>query len=377
MLDREFCDRKLTRLQKMMARHNLDALLLAKNENTRYVTGYQRYYCASYIPFVHAALVPIDAGPILLLPKHIIDFGETCYAQEVHEFPNDVNRQLGVLKSLIRRRGLAAGRIGLESDFMHVDYYTALRDALPQARLVSAVKCIKETVAIKFPEEIALLREAARLAEVGIAAMVDAAQPGITEKQLASVGAEAIFDGGADSLNHLCVRTGQNAYQLCPVNTDRKISERDLIHFDTGCIYSGYVSDINRTLVLGAPSREEAVILALVTKLERALITALKPGARASDIFALARLVVADAGYLQDFRIPFAGHGIGISLQEDPYITADSDAIIEPGMVIAMEPGLYVPNRGVCRMEDMVVVTNHEPEFLTHFKDDMVLNGVA
>lgn len=375
-MDRSFYNKKLDRLHRMMAKHDLDAVLLAKNDNTRYITGYQRYFCTSYLPFVHAVLVSRDGGPVLLLPEHIMGWGPRCYSEEVRLFPMGIQRQMGVLREVVARRRLAKGRIGVEADFMQVEYYQALQETLPEAQIVSAVPCIEETVAVKIPEEVALLREAARLVDLAVDAMMDAVREGMTEKQLAAVGAVALREG-AEFFNHLCVRTGENAYLLAPTNTDRVIRRGDPIQLDIGYIYEGYVSDINRTKILGGPNADQELIIRTGVRMERSCIQALKPGVRACDVYSLAKTIATHAGFGSHFSMPFVGHSIGVSLHENPYMTPFNENTIEEGMVIAMEPGLYVPGQGTCRMEDMVVVTAAGVEFLTHCPDDLELNGLS
>lgn len=376
MLDRAFFDRKLDRLHQIMAKHDIDALLLAKNENTRYVSGYQRYFASTYLHFVHMVLVPQGGGPILMLPEHIVRYGEACYAQEVLPFPISIDGQIKLLRSVCDRLGITSGRIGIEVDFIPAQYFGALRTGLPDARFVSALPCIEETTVIKFPEEVRILREAAQLADMATDAMMRAAEEGMTEKQLAAVAAVALSEG-AENFSHLCVRTGENAYRLAPLNTGRVIQRGDPIQLDIGYILSGYVSDINRTMIVGGPNAFQERILRIGVKMTRETIKALRPGARVCDIFRLAREIAADADLSEYFIMPFIGHSIGINLHENPYVTIENDAAIESGMVICMEPGLYALGKGTCRYEDMVLVTPDGPEYLSHCADDLALNGLV
>lgn len=368
-------DRKVARLQQHMGASGLDAVLLMNNGNTRYVTGYQRYHCESYLPAVHAVLLAQNGGPILMLPEHILHYGARCEADTIIEFPMAQPEQARLIGDLARQQGFAEGRIGVEMDFVPVDMYKALAGALPQADLVDATTCIEETVGVKFPEEIDTLRRAAQITDAAISAIFAAAREGVTEYELASVGAEAISHG-AEFPNHLNIRTGENAFELNPVNTGRRVSIGDPINLDIGYIVEGYVSDINRTMILGGPNKEQADILRAVVALERKSIAALRPGVPASEVYDVVQQELIGTKYFTHFRMPFVGHGIGMALHQNPYVTDSNRAPIKAGMVMAMEPGLSVVGVGTCRMEDMVVVTETGCEYLTQSPDDLSWNGL-
>jgi len=366
----------LARLQAVMERHGLAVVLLTQNHHTRYVTGYQRYFSASSLPFVHAVAVGRRGGACLLLPEHIRHFGErACHAAAVGPFPGAFEARVDALATVVRAFGAERRRIGLDVDLLRADYLEALRTALPSASFRPAADCLAEAMRIKLPEEVAWLRRSAQLVDLGTAACFEAVRAGRTEQQVAAAGAAALA-AGAEAFHHCCVRTGENAIDLCPINTDRIIGRGDVVQLDLGFVCGGYVSDINRTLIVGGPMAKQAHIIRTVVAMERAVVDALRPGVRGRDLYALARGLAAAAGLEQHFVMPYVGHGIGLSLQERPLFTYDSNETVEAGMVLAIEPGLYVPGLGACRTEDMVLVTETGVERLTTYPDDLTLNGL-
>lgn len=372
-----FQAKKVQRLRSLLEPNGLDALVLAKNENTRYLTGYQRYWCATYLPFVHCAVITKDAGPFLMLPAHILNFGYGLLPQtDVRLFPQLLPDQVAALAALLEEAGVANGRIGYEADYQYAGFVHAMERALPAATLVDGQPLVDAALSIKLPEEIALMERAGQIVDIGMNAMMEAVRPGMTELQLAAV-AGVMLEEGAEFLHHVCCRTGDNAYLLNPVNTDRVIGAGDAVQIDLGCVYQGYVADINRTLYVGGPDPLQADVIRAVSRLTGDAIAALRPGVRASDVYRLVVDTADELGFGHAFNMPFVGHSIGLSLHENPYIEPKNDNVLQEGMVIAMEPGLYLPGQATCRLEDIAVVTADGPRVITHARSDLSLNGLA
>ncbi|MBI3969405.1 MAG: aminopeptidase P family protein [Chloroflexi bacterium] len=171
----------------------------------------------------------------------------------------------------------------------------------------------------------------------------------------------------------MTVRSGPHAVNCYPLPTDRAFRPGDCVQLDIGCIVEGYVSDTNRTVVVGTATDEQRELLRVgQTMLERGL-AAIRPGARAADVWRACFEVAEGAGMADRVTIPFAGHGLGLGLHEEPYVWPESDTILEAGMVIALEPGVYAPGIGGSRPEDTVVVTASGSELLTHYPRDFDL----
>ena len=366
----------VARVQARMVRDGVDALVLAKNETTRYLTGYQRYFCASYLPFVHAVVLLQDRGPYLLLPTHILKFGDRCHAEEVRLLPMDLEAQVETILSLLRPLDRKGAKIGTELDFMFAGFMRLLEAGLTNAAVVDSAPVMERVMAIKTPDELALLTKSSNLNDAVVRSIFEKARPGVTELQL---GAEAgiALGGGAEFINHLCIRSQENAFELGPINTARVLAEGDTLQLDTGFIYRGYVSDVNRTRVLGTPTQKQKDVIRTVVDVHADLMTMMKPGTRASDIYNRCLELFGRSAFRDDFRMPFIAHGIGMQLHEFPYVTPTNHAELEAGMVIALEPGIYVPGQGTCRMENVFVITEDGYDMITDLPDDLELNGIS
>lgn len=367
---RSFTQRKWARLRDHMRREGTAALVLSENGRSRYVSGYQRYYVGTYLPFVHAVVMTLEAGPVLLLPGHIMRSAEECIAERVVEFPLDQEGKVETLARVLEEVDVARGRVGLEFDFVQHGFLPPLIRRLREAEIVDASPLMSQVTAVKFPEEIQIIREAARMAERGIAAAIEASREGATELQVAARSSAAMLEAGAEFINHMCVRSGPHAVGLFPVPTPRVLQKGDCVQIDIGCVHQGYVSDINRTAVVGPATEEQCALMRVGQEMLERGIAAVRPGTPASAVWRASFDVAERSGMADRVTIPFSGHGIGIGLHEEPYITPGSKTVLEENMVFALEPGVYAPGIGGSRPEDMVLVTATGCEVLTHYPRD-------
>ncbi|MBI4184046.1 MAG: aminopeptidase P family protein [Proteobacteria bacterium] len=361
---------KWARLREHMRRDGLAAVVLGENGRSRYLTGYQRYYTAAYLPSVHAAVMTLDAGPVLLLPRHVLATAATCQAERAVEFPLAEDGRVETLARTLSDLGAGRGRIGVEFDFLHHGFAAKLVRRLKEAELVDAAPLMGRVMAVKFAEEIELLRGAARMSEVGLAAAIEAIREGASELEVGARSSAAMLEAGAEFINHMCVRSGPHAVGLYPVNTARAIARGDCVQLDIGCLNQGYVADINRTVVVGRASPEQRRLLEVGQEMLEAGIAAVRAGVTAGAVARACNEVAARAGMADRVTIPFSGHGLGLGLHEEPYVYEGAGTVLEEDMVIALEPGVYAAGIGGSRPEDTLRVTATGCELLSHFPRD-------
>jgi Xaa-Pro aminopeptidase len=369
------CTDNVRRVRAAMQKKGIDALVLAKNESTRYLTGYQRYFSATFLPPVHMVVLFQDKGPYLSLPAHIASYGERCHCEEVRVLPFELADQKALVGSMLASADGKAVTVGIEMDFVNGHFLKAFTGAMGPASIVDAFPLLERVMAIKSPTEIELLRKSSALTDQVVNSMFSKARVGVSELEL---GAEAgiALGAGAEFINHLCIRSEENGFDLSPINTSRKLRDGDILQLDIGFIYEGYVSDVNRTLTIGKVSQEKIDIIQATVDVHWELLEMVAPGKPVSAVYHKAVELFAKAGLSDAFRMPFIGHGLGLNLHEYPYVTPTSEAVFEPNMVIAMEPGLYAPGRGSCRMENVVLVTGTGNELITNLPDDKARNGL-
>jgi Xaa-Pro aminopeptidase len=156
------------------------------------------------------------------------------------------------------------------------------------------------------------------------------------------------------------------------VATDKIIEKGDFVTLDYGAYYNGYVSDITRTLAVGKPSEELINIYDIVLEAQLRGMAGIKPGMTGREADALTRNLIEEKGYGQYFGHS-TGHGIGLEVHEGPALSFRSDIILEPGMAVTVEPGIYLPGVGGVRIEDDTIVTIDGNEALTHSTKELII----
>ena len=155
------------------------------------------------------------------------------------------------------------------------------------------------------------------------------------------------------------------------VPTDKVLAEGDFLTMDFGCLYRGYCSDMTRTVVIGQASDKQREIYETVLRAQETALQGIRPGMTGKEIDALARDVIVDAGYGEYFGHAL-GHSVGLEIHERPNFSAKEKTVIQPGMVITVEPGIYVEGIGGVRIEDVVIITEDGCENITHSPKELM-----
>lgn len=217
----------------------------------------------------------------------------------------------------------------------------------------------------KDPEEIKALRKAGNLVARGFHHIQKIARPGMRECDLAAEFESYIRKNGAiktsfDSI----VAGGENAAYPHYITGDRILRKNDIVLCDIGALADGYCSDLTRTFFLGKISPLGQKIFDIVARAQKKAIQAVKPGVKTAQIDRIAREEIERAGYGRRF-IHSTGHGVGVEIHEAPWVSPASQEVLEPGMVITVEPGIYLEGWGGVRIEDTLLVTKTGYEILT------------
>lgn len=349
----------MDRARSYLAARELDGLLLLRPENRRYVTGFTGT----------AGLVLVTRDEAFLA----VDF--RYYEQAALQAPRcQVLRggtdPPGALAEAIRGRGLH--RIGFESEFVPYAQVERLREKLAPAELVP-LSDVDRLRWVKDSQEIAAVARAAEIAEAAFAHILGVLRPGLQEREVAvelevfmrRAGAERIaFDSVVASGPRSALPHGRA--------TDRVMERGDLVTMDFGAVYEGYASDITRTVVLKDATDRQREIYAIVWEAHQRAVAATRAGTLTRDVDAAGRSVIDTAGYGEAFGHAL-GHGIGLDVHEGPPLSPRDETRLEPGMVVTIEPGIYLPGWGGIRIEDDVVVTEDGCRVLTHAPSELVV----
>ncbi|WP_197379668.1 M24 family metallopeptidase [Mycolicibacterium mengxianglii] len=261
---------------------------------------------------------------------------------------------------------------------------TAVTDAMPALHLLPladkletvpllATDVLRTLRMIKDPAEIDALRKAGAAIDRVHARVPEFLVPGRTEADVAADIGEAIVAEGHSAAAFIIVGSGPHGADPHHEVSDRQLQAGDIVVVDIGGPYEpGYNSDSTRTYSLGEPKPEVAEQYSVLQRAQQAAVDAVRPGVTAEQIDAAARDVLAEAG-LADYFVHRTGHGIGLSVHEEPYIVAGNDLPVQPGMAFSVEPGIYFPGQWGARIEDIVIVTADGAEPVNTRPHDLIV----
>jgi Xaa-Pro aminopeptidase len=281
--------------------------------------------------------------------------------REVRAYNEFTDNPADVLADALLERGLKEGVIGLEMDFVPVFFYERLRERLPQARFVDAGPVYGELRAIKTPQEIEYLTRLGQIAERAHHEAAAKVKPGMTEMDLALAIYESLLRQGADGVARLVVGSGERSTHANPGPTDRRLVLGDVVRVDIFATLRGYMSDVARTYVVGKPTPEQVALWQKLLDARQFTLDMVRPGASTAQIYRAFSQRFLDLGLKP---IQFVGHGLGLTLHEEPYVGKYGDTVLQEGMVLCIEPYVTFPDFGF-QVEDELVVTSSGYQLIT------------
>lgn len=345
---------RLARLRAALPDAGADALIVSQPENRAYLSG--------FTGSAGVLLVSAERNLIATDFRYFEQVGQECPHFELVPVEGEFSR---VLPDLIARG--AARRVAFESDYVAFAMAQAWMDAVPDVQWLPTKGIVAELRAIKDEYEIATLRQAIALADDALVFGLASAEPGMTENELAWLIESYMRTHGAQGLAFdMTVACGPNGARPHAHAGDTVLEEGQPIVIDMGAKVQGYRSDLTRTVVLGQPSTPDLFwkVFNTVSRAQLAAEVALGPGMTALEADKVARDLISAAGYGANFGHGL-GHGVGLEIHEQPFLSRFSSAVIQPGMIITVEPGIYLPGWGGVRMEDIVMITESGAEVLT------------
>jgi Xaa-Pro aminopeptidase len=345
---------KLSEIKTWLQEKGLDAILVSKQVNNYYLSGFSG--TSSYL------LITLLANKDFL----ITDFRYKEQAKEQAKDFEIVLKEMSLfhtLSELFCRHGIK--KVGLDKDDITLGVYEGIKEHVLDTMFFSVQDPCVELRKVKAPEEIKLIKKAVEIADKAFLHILEYLRPGLTE---AEVALELEFFmrrlGGTKNAFETILASGKRSALPHGVATNRIIQAGELVMMDFGTVYQGYHSDLTRTVVLGKPDARQQEIYTLVLQAQAAVIEQLQPGMRACKADSLARNFIKEAGYGENFGHGL-GHGVGLEIHERPRLSPRDDTILEPGMIVTVEPGVYFSDWAGIRTEDMFVITPDGCERLT------------
>lgn len=344
------------RLERAIGERKLDRMLVTDLTNVRYLTGFTG---------TNGACV---CGPDLRL--FFTDFRYTERAEAEVEGWEPITVEGDWLAAIAERLD---GRVGFEDDQMSVRSLQKLKEKLGEGvEAVPAGGAVERLRRVKDAEELAAIGAASKIADEVWEWSVERGFAGRTERDVARAAEARIRELGADPSFPAIVAAGPNGALPHAEAGARPIGRGELIVFDMGAKLDGYCSDGTRTYATGDPGEEAREVYAVVLEAQLASLAAVKAGAKGEDVDAVARKIIDEAGYGKHFGHGL-GHGVGLEVHEGPRLSPRSDDLLEPGEVVTVEPGIYLPSRLGVRIEDFVVVAEDGYRNLSGLPKDLRL----
>ncbi|MEW6326964.1 MAG: aminopeptidase P family protein [Thermodesulfobacteriota bacterium] len=344
--------KRIAALRQTLRSKKLDALLVTGPENRRYLSGFT----------AHDGQLTESSGVLLISRDQLILLTDSRYELQAREEATEyevVIYKPGLARTLSRlARRYALHRLGFESQYLLVSTYECL-NRLSALKLISTKGVVERIRVQKTAEELEAIERSVHLNETVFAKISRILKPGMTEKEIAFEIERLTRSAGAEGVSfEPIVASGPNAAKPHAVPTDRPINEGEPIIIDMGARLNGYCSDMTRTLCLGKPGAKFKKIYQTVRKAQEKATASLKAGLKAREADKVARDIISKAGYGQAFGHSL-GHGVGLAVHEWPTLSPRSKDTLKAGMVVTVEPGIYIPGWGGIRLENMVVIEDH------------------
>jgi Xaa-Pro aminopeptidase len=363
---------RIERLRRALEKENFDTILLLIPENRRYLSGFTgedtgfNESAGALIITATDLVIATDSRFVLQAQQEAPFFEFVCYKKGLTEQLPEILQSLKTQK------------LGFESERLSYKLYHKLKKELAARHLkiqLEATDCLVEKLrAIKEPGEIEATQKALHTAETVFSETVARLKPGLTEKEAAWMMERRLREAGAEQLSFpLICASGPNSALPHAIPGSRRIQAGEPILFDWGIRLNGYCSDTSRTVILGKPDSTYMKVCLTVLEAQRMAIDAIRPEISAKAVDEIARQYIHRCGFAGKFGHGL-GHGTGLAIHEVPRLSPTSDDLLSAGMVITVEPGIYIPGWGGVRIENQIVVRENGAQVLNTLDPNECLN---
>ncbi|APH04440.1 M24 family metallopeptidase [Bacillus weihaiensis] len=351
---------KLDKMRERFKELSIDGMLITSNYNRRYLTGFSGTSGVAVISEDQAVFIT-DFRYTEQAAKEVDGFEIVQHTGSIVDEVVKATEKMGIRK------------LGFEQDQITYQSYSTYNQNLGHLEFVPVSGAVEKLRLIKSSAEIKILKEATEIADAAFKHILTYIKPGIKEIDVSN---ELEFfmrkNGAVSSSFDIIVASGYRSALPHGVASEKEIEKGDFVTLDFGAYYKGYCSDITRTIAVGEPSDELKKIYSTVLEAQLRGMNGIKPGMTGKEADALTRDYITEQGYGEYFGHS-TGHGLGMEVHEGPALSLKSDTILQPGMVVTVEPGVYVAGLGGVRIEDDTVITETGNESLSHSPKDLII----
>ncbi|KUO50569.1 MAG: Xaa-Pro dipeptidase [Desulfitibacter sp. BRH_c19] len=354
-------NQRIEKIRAYLKEKDIEAFLIIKPENIRYLSGFtgtsaqllitknRNYLITDFRYIGQAKLQSLDYDVVKQKGKFIDEIKELCQHENIKQ-------------------------IAFEEEQMVFKMYETYYQALKPINFVPSSQFLKTIRSIKDEQEIMRLKKSAALADEAFSHIISYIKPGVSEKKIALELEFFLRNKGADAISFdFIVASGERGSLPHGVASEKIISTGELVTMDFGCIYKGYCSDITRTVCVGTLEAKQREVYNIVLEAQLAGVNCLRANMKCEDPDQVSREIIEKAGYGEYFGHNL-GHSVGLEIHEEPRLAKGNEDLLQPGMVVTVEPGIYIPGFGGVRIEDMILIHENHIEILTKScKDILVL----
>ncbi|WP_088006369.1 M24 family metallopeptidase [Indiicoccus explosivorum] len=350
---------KLDRLRKEFGNIGIDAMLVTSTYNVRFLTG--------FTGSSGAAVITADKAVFITDFRYTEQAGKQTKGYEVRQADKGLLDEIAAVA-----KELDIKQLGFEQDHVTFAMHGKFAGKI-DSELVPVSGVIEKLRMVKTPDEIQVIRQAAKIADDAFEHIIKFIEPGKTELEVSN---ELEFfmrkQGATSSSFDIIVASGIRSALPHGVASGKVIEKGDFVTLDFGALYNGYVSDITRTVSVGEPSAKLKEIYEIVLEAQVAALEQIKPGMTGKEADAVSRDFIKAKGYGDAFGHSL-GHGIGLEVHEGPTLSYAAETELEENMAVTVEPGIYLAGIGGVRIEDDIIITGTGNERLTHSTKELLI----
>ncbi|MBM7622747.1 M24 family metallopeptidase [Sporohalobacter salinus] len=352
--------KRIAALRDKLIELDLDGIIINNPKNRYYLSGFTG-----------------TAGTVLITEEEAVLITDFRYIDQANNQATDFkvvehgNYKIETLKKELQR--LEVEKLGFEACYESYQQYNQYQRKLDFLELIATENVVKKMRKVKDESELNTIQKAVKITDDAFSHIIEYIEPGMTEKEV-SLELEYFMKqkGASAKAFDFIVASGKRGAMPHGVATDKEIAVGELVTFDLGCVYQRYNSDLTRNLIIGAaPTVKQQEVYETVLEAQLAAIDAIEPGKTGAEIDQVAREIITEAGYGDDFRHGL-GHGVGLEVHEGPRLAQNKDKELKPGMVVTVEPGIYLSGWGGIRIEDIVVITEEGCDILTEASKELI-----
>ena len=347
------------KIRNLINELKVDAILITDPYNIRYMSGFSGGEGYMFVT-PEKKILYVDSRYTLWAKNEsrgcdVVETGKEAY-KELNDFAKKAN----------------INKIAVEGNHLKYNEFKEIKNKLAGYNLIPIDTELDNLRMIKSEEEIELIAKAERIGDEAFSYILNEIKPGVTEKEIALKLEFYMRSHGAERLSfEVIAASGLNSASPHAMPSDKIIEEGDFLTLDFGCVYNGYCSDMTRTIVVGKANERQKEIYNIVKEAQQAALDNIKAGMTGKEADSIARNIIASYGYADQFGHGL-GHGIGLFIHEMPRLSVKGDIVLEPGMVVSVEPGIYIEGFGGVRIEDAVVIEENGVRNLTKSTKELV-----